>query len=188
MDENIYQHIVDDFAPDAPAAASQSQAAHRLQNDMAPLLLQPGDLSDNIMSEPAGDPAPPNFANHPPATTIVGWRLTRDGRGAGTVSLLYYDNPSDLAQVYQLLTASSDPFAGQGTAMEPRTDVGDKAMTTRLTLASSTYGPTHTVVVIFARCHAIIDMRLNEAPDLSFDTAVRYAKRLDGRIAALICS
>jgi hypothetical protein len=60
-------------------------------------------------------------------------------------------------------------------------------MTARLTLASSTYGPTHTVVVIFARCHAVIDMRLNEQADLTLDTAVVYAKRLDQRIAAVVC-
>ena len=150
MDEHIYQHMLDSFAPDAPTAAGQTQTAHRSQNDLAPLLLQPGDLPDTITSQPADDPAPPNFANDPPATTIVGRRLTRDGRAAGSVSLLLYDNPSDLAQAYQRLTASTDPFTGQGNAMEPRTDVGDKAATMRLTLASSTYGPTHTVVVVAA--------------------------------------
>jgi hypothetical protein len=56
-----------------------------------------------------------------------------------------------------------------------------------LTLASSTYGPTHTVVVIFARCHAIIDIRLNAQTDLTLDTAVAYAKRVDQRIAAVVC-
>ena len=60
-------------------------------------------------------------------------------------------------------------------------------MTARLTLASSTYGPTHTMVVIFARYHAVIDMRLNEQADLTLDTAVAYAKRLNQRIAAVVC-
>jgi hypothetical protein len=187
MDEHIYQHMLNSFAPDAPAAAGRTQTAHRPQNDLAPLLLQPGDLPDNIASEPADDPAPPNFADDPPATTMVGRRLTRDGRAAGSVSLLFYNSPSDLAQAYQRLTASTDPFAGQGNAMEPRTDVGEKAVTARLTLASSTYGPTHTVVVIFARCHALIDMQLNEQADLTLETAVAYAKRLDERIAAALC-
>jgi len=187
MDEHIYQHMLDSFAPDAPAAAGRTQTAHRPQNDLARLLLQPGDLPDTIASEPADDPAPPNFANDPPATTMVGRRLTRDGRAAGSVSLLFYNSPSDLAQAYQRLTASTDPFAGQGNAMEPRTDVGEKAVTARLTLASSTYGPTHTVVVIFARCHALIDMQLNERDDLTLDTALAYAKRLDERIAAALC-
>ena len=187
MDENIYQHMLDSFAPDAPAAAGQREATHRLQNDLAPLLLQPGDLPDNITSEPVDEPAPPNFADDPPATTIVGRRLTRDGRAAGSVSLLFYDNLSDLAQAYERLTTNADSFNPQGNAMEPRSDVGDKAMTARLTLASSTYGPTHTVVVIFARCHSIVDLRLNERDDLTLDTAVAYAKRLDQRIAAVIC-
>jgi hypothetical protein len=128
-----------------------------------------------------------NFVDDPPATTMVGRRLTRDGRSAGSVSLLFYDNLSDLTQAYQRLTASTDPFTSQAKAMEARTDLGDKAVTARLTLASSTYGPTHTVIVIFARCHSIIDLRLNEQADLTLDTAVAYAKRLDQRIAAVVC-
>jgi hypothetical protein len=42
-------------------------------------------------------------------------------------------------------------------------------------------------VVIFARCHAIIAMRFDEQTDLALDTAIAYAKRLDGRIAAIVC-
>jgi hypothetical protein len=47
MDENIYQHTLDSFAADAPSAG-QPQVGHRPQNDLASLLLQPGDLPDNI--------------------------------------------------------------------------------------------------------------------------------------------
>ena len=186
MDEYIYQHMLDSFAPDAPSAG-QPQIGHRPQNDLASLLLQPGDLPDAITSKRADDPAPPNFADDPPATTIVGRHLIRDGRGAGSVSLLFYDNLSDLAQAYARLTTNADSFNLQGNAMEPRNDVGDKAMTARLTLASSTYGPTHTVVVIFARCHSIVDLQLNERDDLTLETALAYAKRLDQRIAAVVC-
>jgi hypothetical protein len=187
MDQTVYQHVLDSFAPDAPAASGQPQATRQPQDDLAPLLFQPGDLPDNIAEAPAADPIPLNFEDDPPAARIIGLRLTRAGRGAGSVALLFYDNPSDLAQAYQRLTANADSFTAQGNAMEPRTDVGDKAMTARLTLASSTYGPTHTVVVIFARCHAMIDIRLNEQADLTLDTAVAYAKRMDRRVARLTC-
>lgn len=180
MDETIYQHVLDSFA-------QAERPTSPVPTNLESLLLQPGDLPGAIAGEPTDDPTPPNFANDPPATTIIGRRLTRDGRGAGSVSLLFYDTPSDLAQAYQRLTANADPFTTQTNAMEPRTDVGDHAMTARLTLASSTYGPTHIVVVIFARCHAVIDIRLNEREDLTLDTAVAYAKRLDRRIAAVVC-
>jgi hypothetical protein len=151
------------------------------------LLFQAGDLPDTIVDEPADDPTPPNFASDPPPTTLVGRRLTRDRRDAGSISLLLYSNPSDLAQAYQRLTANADPFTAQPSAMEPRTDVGDKAVTGHLTLASSTYGPTHIAVVIFARCHAIVDIWLNEQPDLTLDMAVAYAKRVDQRIVGIAC-
>jgi hypothetical protein len=180
MDETIYQHVLDSFAQ------AGMPTPHPLAN-LESLLLQPGDLPGTIAGESADDPTPLDFVNDPPATTIVGQRLMRDGRSAGSVSLLFYDNPSDLAQAYQRLTANADPFTAQANVMEPRTDVGEQAMTARLTLASSTYGPTHTVIVIFARCHAVINMRLNEQADLTLDTAMVYAKRLDQRIAAVVC-
>ena len=172
----------------APAATSVGAWQMYHMAKLEPLLFQSGDLPGTIAGEPTDNPIPPNVANDPPASTIVGRRLTRDGRAAGSVTLLFYDNPSDLAQAYGRLTANADPFAAQPNAMEPRTDVGDKAVTGDLMLASSTYGPTHTVVVIFARCHVIIDIRLNEQPDLILDTAVAYAKRVDQRIAVVVCS
>jgi hypothetical protein len=180
MDENIYEHMLTSFAP---AGTPPSPPPAELES----VLFQPGDLPGTIAGEPTDNPIPPNFANDPPATTIVGRRLTRDGRAAGSVALLFYDNPSDLAQAYERLTANADPFAAHPNAMEPRTDVGDKAVTGRMTLASSTYGPSHIVVVIFARCHAMIDIRLNEQTDLTLDTAVAYAKRVDQRVAAVVC-
>jgi hypothetical protein len=180
MDQTVYQHVLDSFS------ASGMSPSHPATN-LEALLLQPGDLPDTVEGESLDNPTPPNFANDPPATAMVGQRLTRAGRNAGSVSLLYYTNPSDLAQAYQQLTANPDPFAAQATVMEPRTDIGDTAVTARLTLASSTYGPTYTAIVIFARCHAIVDIRLNEQIDLTLDTAMAYAKRLDGRIAAVMC-
>ncbi len=102
MDETIYQHVLDSFAqaerPTPPAPTN-----------LESLLLQPGDLPGTTAGERADDPTLPDFANDPPATTVVGRRLTRDGRGAGSVSLLFYATPSDLAQAYQRLTANADP-------------------------------------------------------------------------------
>src|SRR5439155_10521390 len=83
MDQNIYQHVLDSFAPAAPAPGQS-------QTDLEPLLLQPGDLADNMVGARADDPAPPNFEDSPPAARIVGLRFTRDGRGAGSVSVLLY--------------------------------------------------------------------------------------------------
>jgi hypothetical protein len=176
MDKSSDEHMV-------PAGTPPLSRRAKLES----LLLQSGDLVGTIVGEAVDDPTPPNFANDPPATTIVGRRLVRDGRSVGGVALLFYDTPSDLAQAYDRLTANGDPFTAQPSAMEPRTDVGDKAVTGSVTLASSTYGPTHIVVVIFARCHALIDIRLNEQTDLTLDTAVAYAKRVDQRIAAVVC-
>jgi hypothetical protein len=181
VDQTIYQHVVDSFAP---AVAS----TRRPQIDLAPLLLQPGELPDTVVGAQADDPAPPNFEDSPPAARLIGLHLTRDGRAAGSMSVLLYDSPSDLARAYKRLTASvTGPAAALGNAVQPRTDVGDKAVTARLTLAASTNGPNHVAVIIFARCYAMIDIRLNDRADTTRDTALAYAKRLNQRVAALTC-
>lgn len=180
MDQNVYQHVLDTFAPAAPATG-------QFQTDLEPLLLQPGDFSDTIAGARADDPTPLNFENAPPATRIVGLRLTHDERGAGSVSVLLYDAPADLAQAYQSLTASVLADAGQAIGAPLPPEIGEKAVAARLTLASSTYGPNHVAVIVFARCHALVDIRLNERADMTMDMAVAYAKRLDHRIAAVVC-
>ena len=46
------------------------------------------------MDEPTDDPTPPNFADDPPATTIVGRRSTRDGSDAGVEADMSEARPS----------------------------------------------------------------------------------------------
>jgi hypothetical protein len=188
MDETVYEHVLDSFTPDSPAARDQSQAAGRPQDDLVSLLLQSGDLPDSITGARAKDAVPANFDDTPPATRIISLQLMREGRGAGSVAVLLYDSTADLAQAYQRMTTSVlSPFTGADTTTSSTPDIGEQAIAARLTLASSTYGPSHVAVITFARCRALIDVRLNESAGLTMDQAITYAKHLDQRVAKLTC-
>ena len=113
----------------------------------------------------------------------------RDGRSLGRVSLLLYASSADHAHAYERLTASlRDAFSAAGNRPQPRPDVGEDAAAVRSTLASSTYGTEHMVIIVFTRCSALVDIRLFERADLNGDTAAAYASRLDRRLMPLVCA
>jgi hypothetical protein len=101
--------------------------------------------------------------------------------------VLLYESPASLTQAYERLTRSvSDPFTAAN-EVKPQTDVGDKGLAARLSLASSTYGTTHVSVLVFTRCRALVHIAMNERPDVNGDTVLAYAKRLDARLAPVVC-
>jgi hypothetical protein len=75
MDENIYQHMLDSFAPDAPTAAGQNQAAHQPQNDLArPAWITPHRSSSTSSAHLIGE-ARPTVASHLQAPDELAHRL-----------------------------------------------------------------------------------------------------------------
>jgi hypothetical protein len=158
------------------------------ERDLEALLFQPGDLPTGATADRIDDPTPLNFVNDPPATSMAGRRFERDGRGAGSVAVLLYASPADAEQAYGRLTTSvRDDAASSGSPAQAEPGLGDRAMRARLSLRSSTYGPGQVAVVVFARCHALVDIRLNEWTGLALDAALGYAKRLDQRLVAAVC-
>jgi hypothetical protein len=181
MNQTIYQHILDSFAPFATPAAQAGA-------DLESLLFQPGDLPDGIAARHADNPSPLNFEDNPPAATMVGLSFTQESRGAGGVSLLLYTSAADLASAYSRLTTSVlNDEAAAGTKPQPKPGVGEQARAARLTLASSTYGKGTVSVIIFTRCHALVDIRLNEWAGMTLETAAAYATALDTRLTAKVC-
>jgi hypothetical protein len=153
--------------------------------DLEALLFQPGDLPAEISGSRADDPEPANFENDPPAATIVGLRFERAQRGAGMVSVLLYASTADLDRAYRRLTNSVRAAASQTAQSEP--GLGDKAVTARLSLPSSTYGTGQVAVVVFARCRALVDLRMNEWMGMTLDTVIAYAQLLDRRLSPIVC-
>ncbi len=178
MDQSIYQHFLDSFAPLAPPAS-------QIETTLEPLLFQSGDLPTGVSARHADDPSLPNFVDDPPAATIVGATFVRDSGGAGRVSLLLYTAPVDLESAYKRLIASVlRDEATAGNQAQPKPKVGEKAVATRLTTLSSTYGKGNVSVIIFTRCHTLVDIRLNEWTGMTLDIALAYARRLDARLLA----
>jgi hypothetical protein len=179
--QTVYQHVVTSFTPIA-SAPMQAQA------DLEHVLFQPGDLPDSVSASPSDQPSPPNFEDNPPAATIIGRVFTREVRGAGSVSLLLYPSVSEREQAYTRLTTSVLNEAASGkNAPQPAPAVGDTAIAARLSYASSTYGPGYVTVIVFARCRAVTDIRINEWAGLTLDMATAYAKRLDQRLSSSVC-
>jgi len=149
------------------------------------LLFQPGDLPAEIAGHATDDPAPPDFEDNPPASQIIGRHFERAGRGAGMVSVLLYASTADLDRAYRRLTNSVRAAASQTAQSEP--GLGDKAVTARLSLPSSTYGTGQVAVVVFARCRALVDLRMNEWMGMTLDTVIAYAQLLDRRLSPIVC-
>jgi hypothetical protein len=181
MDQAVYQHMLESFVPiGGPVAAPQP--------DLESLFVQSGDLPAGIAGQRAEDPMPTNFDNDPPATTIQGLQFARDGRAAGSVTILRYAVVADGTQAFKRLTTSvHDDAVSAGNTAQRMTNVGEDALTARLSLASSTYGTDYLAVVVFARCHALVDIRMFERPDVTLATVIAYAKRLDQRLSAVVC-
>jgi len=181
MHQTIYQHILDSFAPLA-TPASQAGA------DLEPLLFQPGDLPDGIAARHADNPSPLNFVDDPPAAAMIGLDFAPESRGAGRVSVLLYTSTADLTSAFTRLTRSvlSDE-AASGTKPQPKPAVGEQARAARLTLASSTYGGGTVSIIIFTRCRALVDIRLNEWAGMTMETATAYANALDKRLTPKVC-
>lgn len=181
MDQAVYQHMLESFV-------TIGHSMTPVEPDLEPLFVQPGDLPAGIVGQRAEDLMPTNFENDPPATTIQGLRFARDGRAAGSVAILWYTSVADGTQAFTRLTTSvRDDAVSAGNKAQPMTDVGEDALTARLSLASSTYGTSALAVVVFARCHAVVDIRMSERPDVTLATVIAYAKRLDQRLSAVVC-
>jgi hypothetical protein len=158
------------------------------ETDLEALLFQTGDLPAEIAATRADNPVPLNFENQPPAATVAGLRFARDGRGAGSVSALLYNTSAEIDGAFERLTKSvSGDAASSGSPAQPESGLGDKAMRARLSLRSSTYGTGQVAVVVFARCRALVDVRMNEWTGLTIEMALAYAKRLDQRLAVAVC-
>jgi hypothetical protein len=119
---------------------------------------------------------------------MVGLNLTKEGRGVGRVSVLLYTSPSDLSSAFARLTSSvlTDERTS-GNKPQPKPTIGEQAQAAQLTLASSTYGKDTVLVVIFTRCHALIDIRLNEWAGMTMQIATTFATAVDNRLTPKVC-
>jgi len=163
--------VVPAFVP--PATAAPAPASVALKDiDLEPLLVQSGDLPSGMSAAQIKDSAPPAMKDYPPATKAIDQRFQRGGKTVGGVVVLLYEQQSDLTTATALVTKI-------GKYSEVLPDVGEQA---KLFLGTDLL-PVRGVT--FVRCHAVVDVAMSNV-DTREITA--YAKRLDKRLQAVVCS
>ncbi len=159
----------------SPAAApptSNAQAAVPLVDiDLAPLLIQSGDLPTGLSGAQVKDIVPPGLKGAPTPAKAIDQRFQHNGNNAGGVVVLLYEASADVESAFRLAV-------GEGKNFEPQYGVGDTA---RSWLPSDILPRAR---VAFTRCHAYIDVTFGQA---SIDEVTAYAKRLDQRLQPLVC-
>ena len=155
----------------SPAASPALTAAQLANLDLAPLLLEPGDLPAGLSEAQVKDTVPPGLKGVPTPAKAIDQRFQQNGNAAGGVVVLLYETPADVVAAYRLAV-------GEGKTSDPQQDVGDTA---RL-------WPPNEIAkrarVAFTRCHAYVDVTFGQA---SSDEVTAYAKRLDARLQPLVC-
>jgi hypothetical protein len=150
--------------------------------DLAPLLMQPGDLPTGMTGGQIGKMLPGLDGKLPRPTNMIYQELAKEGEFVGVSAILLYDSPTDLEQAYAFLATDFD-----GIPAVPA-QVGDKA---------TSFSGTHSVTILdspmlfsisgltFARCQAVVQIRITNSFNLTAVTA--YAQRLDQRLQPIVC-
>ena len=146
--------------------------------DLAPLLVQPGNLPAGVTAAQVSTEPPEMFRDVPEPQQAIHQQFERRGTQQGGVTVLLYDAPEDGDVAYNVIaqgmpeTRAYVPWVGAAA-------VGGHRRVNVLGV------PIESVDVVFVRCHAVAHIRM---PGTARVQDVRtYAKRLDARLQAQVC-
>jgi len=127
------------------------------------------------------------FATLPDSDNQLYQQFERNGRAAGGVAVMLYESSDDIDGAYSLLLEGfGEPSNEAGITVERQAvpDVGEQAET--VTIEGTLLGVTlDSVDLAFIRCSAVVHIRLVGTAQLA--EASSYARRLDERLAGLVC-
>src|SRR5215207_1013767 len=108
-------------SPAAPLPATAAQTAVPLAElDLAPLLIQSGDLPVGLSGAQVNDTVPPGLRAVPTPAKAIDQRFQQNGTIAGGVVVLLYEASADVESAFRLAV-------GEGKNSEPQYGVGDTA-------------------------------------------------------------
>lgn len=155
--------------------------------DLEPILILPGDLPAGFSGAQIRDVLPEMFATLPDSDNQIYQQFERNGRAAGGVAVMLYESSDDIDGAYSLLLEGfGEPSNEAGITVERQAvpDVGEQAET--VTIEGTLLGVTlDSVDLAFIRCSAVVHIRLVGTALLA--EASSYARRLDERLAGLVC-
>lgn len=165
-------------ASEGPTAAPAPTAVSLADLDLESLLVQNGDLPAGVSGAQIRDTAPEMPPKMPKTTKTVYQQLAVGNAEIGGVSVFLYEETADRDAAMAALTELIDPSG-------PINGIGEQAVTNKASAAAGVMGRL-TTDVIFRRCAAIVQISLdNQRYDQA--TVASYAKRLDKRLAGVVC-
>jgi hypothetical protein len=154
------------------AAPQAAQPAIPLTEiDLAPLLIESGDLPADLSAGEVRTSVPSGLRAVPPPIKVIDQRFQRAGEAVGGVVVLLYQSSADVKAAYRLTV-------GEGKNSQEHAGLGD---TGRIWLPK---GLSPRTTVAFTRCHAYVDVTIAQG---SVDEVTAYARRLDQRLQPLVC-
>jgi hypothetical protein len=146
--------------------------------DLEPLLVQPGDLPAGYSASQIRDTVPDIFSKVPAAAKVVSQLFAKDGETSGSVTVLLYESKSDLNTAFSMIPVIL------GGDNEDQPAVGEHAIASNI--SKSAPGIRFDLVnLTFIRCRALVQTQLIGT---SYEgDIVAYGKRLDKRLAAVVC-
>jgi hypothetical protein len=142
------------------------------------IIVQEGDLPAGFSGAEIRDTVPSIFSGLPATQKAAYQQLKHNGNLAGGITIFLYDSQEDIDSTYDLLAGD------MGENATPSSEVGEKA-TTLSTSVEVQAVTTEMVEVTFARCSAVVHIRMMETHDVN--AVITYAKALDTRLEALVC-
>ena len=155
--------------------------------DLESIIIVPGDLPAGFSGAQVRDTPPEMFDDIRNSENMIYQQFEKGGEAAGGVTIFLFNLISERDIAYQRII---DGFGKSGensevkTTVEDAPNIGEKAM--YMTIEASVLGIViNNEDLAFARCHAVIHIRMGKTANVDYLTA--YANRLDKRLTQLVC-
>jgi hypothetical protein len=155
--------------------------------DLEPMIILSGDLPAGYSGAQIRDTPPVMFAEIRGYENTIYQQFERNGKGAGGVTIFLFDLIDQRETAYSLIVdgfGKTENTSATKTRVAELSGVGEKAM--YVTIEASVAGITvDNIDLVFARCHSVVHVRMTDTASVDYISA--YAKRLDKRLAEVIC-
>lgn len=154
--------------------------------DLASIVLQPGDLSSNYSAGKAEDSEPGAFKKLPKTKYVVHQPIKKNKEIIGGTTIFYYAEDWETNLAYEAMLEGLGEPGRPGSNIQHVVGIGERAVLAIFNMAFSVNDVTVRSLIfrefIFVRCHAVINIRLDDP-----NTILSYAQKLDQRILDSLC-
>jgi len=167
-------------------ASSASLITPLAELNLEALVVQPGDLPIGVNAAQVLDVAPGMFDGMAIADQTLIQQLSVSDEQAGGIAIFLYESIFDANEAYRFIES------GMSTNLEEVSSIGEKAIVTFMekqvikVQGNSLEVGSDSSDLLFSRCHAVVHIRIS-VDGLTKTKIEAYAKRLDKRLAPVVC-